>query len=88
MKKELIIYQGKNGEIEFKGDIQKETLWATQSQISDLFGVDRSVITKHIKDIFSDEELNREVVSAKFAHTTPHGVIKGKTQTKDIKTVT
>jgi death-on-curing family protein len=84
MKKELIIYQGKNGEIEFRGDIQKETLWATQSQIADLFGAERSVITKHIKNIFSDEELNKEVVSAKFAQTTPHGALKGKTQTKDV----
>jgi len=84
MKKEVIIYQGKNGEIEFKGDIQKETLWATQSQIADLFGAERSVITKHIKNIFSDQELKKEVVSAKFAQTTSHGAIKGKTQTKDV----
>ena len=35
MKKELIIYQGKNGEIEFKGDIQKETLWANLQEIAE-----------------------------------------------------
>lgn len=84
MKKEIIIYQGKNGEIAFKGDIQKETLWASQAQIADLFGIDRSVVTKHIKNIFSDKELDERVVSAKFAQTTSHGAIKGKTQTKDV----
>lgn len=85
MKKgEIIIYQGKNGEIALKGDLKKETLWASQAQIADLFGVDRSVVTRHIKNIFSDKELDKKVVSAKFAQTTPHGAIKGKTQTKDV----
>jgi hypothetical protein len=45
MKKDInkiIIYQGKNGGIEFKGDIKNETIWATQAQISGLFEVDRT----------------------------------------------
>lgn len=84
MKNDIIIYQTKQGEIEFKGDLKKETLWATQAQIASLFGVERSVITKHIKNIFSDKELDEKVVCAKFAQTTPHGAIPGKTQTKDV----
>ncbi|MBU2591824.1 MAG: hypothetical protein KKC21_07415 [Nitrospinae bacterium] len=68
MKKEIIIYQSKNGALEFKGDFKKETIWASLQQIADLFGVERSFITKHIKNIFSDEELDEKVVSAKFAH--------------------
>jgi len=84
MKKEIIIYQSKSGKIEFKGDLQKETLWASQTQIADIFNVDRSVVTKHIKNIFSDKELDEKMVSAKFAQTTPHGAIKEKTQTKDV----
>jgi prophage maintenance system killer protein len=84
MTKQLIIYQSKQGEIAFKGDPSKETLWASQAQIADLFGVDRSVVTKHIKNIFSDKELNEKVVSAKFAQATPHGAMKGKTQTRDV----
>lgn len=84
MKKEIIIYQSKNGALEFRGDFKKETIWATQAQIADLFVIDRSVVAKHIKNIFSDEELDKKVVSANFAHTTPHGAIKGKTQTKDV----
>ncbi|NCU42513.1 MAG: virulence factor, partial [Candidatus Moranbacteria bacterium] len=43
MKKETIIYQSKQGEIEFRGDLQKETLWASLQQIADLFGRDKSV---------------------------------------------
>lgn len=84
MMKEVIIYQGKNGEIAFKGDVKKETIWASQAQIADVFDVDRTVVTKHIKNIFSDKELDEKVVCAKFAHTTPHGAMQGKTQTKEV----
>lgn len=58
MKKELIIYQGTNGEISFKGDFKKETIWATQAQIVSLFGVDQSVVSRHIKNIFKDREID------------------------------
>ena len=83
-KNNLIIYQTKNGAIELKGDFNIETMWASQKQIADIFGVDRSVITRHIKNIFKDKELNKKVVCAKFAHTTLHGAIKGKTQTREL----
>jgi hypothetical protein len=79
MKNEIVIYQNKSGSIELKGDIQKETLWVSQAQIAELFEIDRSVATKHIRNIFKDEELNKKQVCAKFAHTTQHGAIKGKT---------
>lgn len=82
--KEIAIYQAKNGAIEFRGDFEQETIWGTQKQIAEVFGVDRSVVTKHIKNIFKDKELDKTVVCAKFAHTTQHGAIKGKTQTKTI----
>lgn len=84
MGKEIIIYQSKQGGIEFKGDLRKETIWATQAQIASLFNVDRSVVSKHIKNIFRDKELDEKVVCAKFAQTTPHGAIQGKEQTKDV----
>ncbi len=80
----IVIYQAPNGRLELKGDFDKETVWANQSQIADIFGVDRTVITKHIKNIFKDEELDEKVVSAKFAHTTQHGALKWKTQTKEV----
>lgn len=65
MKKEIkkpniIIYQASNGAIELKGDFDKDTVWANQSQIADIFGVDQSVISRHIKNIFKDDELDHE----------------------------
>ena len=73
MKKEIIIYQSKQGEIEFRGDIRKETLWASLQQIADLFGRDKSVISRHIRNLFKEEELNRNSVVAFFATTASDG---------------
>ncbi len=73
MKKEIIIYQNKSGAIEFKGDFKKETLWASQAQIAGLFGIERSVVTKHISNILKDKELNKDSVCAYFAHTAEDG---------------
>lgn len=67
MKKEVIIYQGKNGEIEFKGDIQKETLWASLQEIADLFETDKSGISRHIKNIYQSGELKADSTVAKIA---------------------
>ncbi|MDP4008497.1 MAG: virulence protein RhuM/Fic/DOC family protein [Candidatus Peregrinibacteria bacterium] len=53
----IVIYQAKNGAIELKGDLKKETLWASQTQIVELFGVDQSVVSRHIKNIFKDNEV-------------------------------
>jgi hypothetical protein len=83
-EKKLTIYQANSGAIELRSDSESETIWANQKQISQIFDVDRSVITRHIKNIFQDQEVDEKVVSAKFAHTTKHGFIKGKTQTKEI----
>ena len=63
---------------------EKETVWLSQAQIAELFLRNRSVITKHINNIFKEQELKEELVSANFAHTTRHGAIEGKTQEKII----
>jgi hypothetical protein len=55
-----VIYQAPNGAIELKGDFDKETIWANQSQIADIFGVDRTVITKHINNILRDKEVDEK----------------------------
>ncbi|NLZ71237.1 MAG: virulence RhuM family protein, partial [Clostridiaceae bacterium] len=65
--------------------IQDETIWATQKSITELFGVDRTSISRHLKNIFSTGELDEKVVSAKIAHTTEHGAIEGKTQTNTVR---
>ena len=57
-----------------------DTIWATQSAIALLFGIDRSGIGRHLKNIFEEGELNEKVVSAEIAHTTPHGAMPGRTQ--------
>jgi hypothetical protein len=57
---DIVIYQGKNGGIEFKGDIKKETFWATQAQIAELFGIDRTVATKHINKVIGDDEVDEK----------------------------
>ena len=53
----LAIYEGGNGQIELRFDGDRETIWATQAQMAELFKVDRSGITKHINDIFESGEL-------------------------------
>ncbi len=72
-KNKIIIYQAKTGAIELRGDYQKETLWATQAQIADVFNVERSVVTKHIRNILKDKELSADSVCAKIAHTADDG---------------
>jgi len=73
MKKEIIIYQTKQGEIEFKGDIQKETLWANLQQIADLFETNKSGISRHINNIYKSKELERESTVAKIATVQTEG---------------
>ncbi len=77
---EILLYTTPNGNVKVEIYLQNETIWLTQQKIADLFGVDRTVVTKHIGNIFKSGELNEQVVCANFAHTTPHGAIKGKTQ--------
>ena len=52
-----VIYQAKSGAIELRGDVRKETLWATQAQIADIFNIERSVVTKHIANILKSQEV-------------------------------
>lgn len=73
VKKETIIYQTSSGAIEFRGDIKKETIWATQAQIAEVFDIERSVVTKHINNVIKDGELAENQVCAKFAHTAEDG---------------
>jgi hypothetical protein len=87
MKNEIIIYHPDNltERIEVKIDEENETFWLTQEQIGQLFERNRTVISKHLKNIFSKQELDEEMVSAFFAHTTAHGAVKGKSQVKMVK---
>ena len=55
--------------------IRDETLWCTQKVMAQLFGVDRTVVSKHLKNIFESSELQQDSVCAKFAHTAEDGKI-------------
>jgi hypothetical protein len=74
-KPHTIIYQAKNGAIELKGDWTQDTIWANLDQISSVFGRDKSVISRHIKNIYKDEELKKDAVVAFFATTAKDGKI-------------
>ena len=82
---QLIIYQTEDGKVKIETHFENETVWLSTEQIAELFQRNRTVITKHIRNIFKDGELEENVVSANFAHTTQHGAIEGKTQTKSVK---
>jgi len=73
MKNEVIIYQNKAGAIEFKGDHEKETLWANLQQIADLFETDKSGISRHISNIYRTSELERKPTVAKIATVQKEG---------------
>jgi len=69
----IVIYQSPSGAIELREDVKNEMIWATQAQIADLFDTERSVITKHIRNIIKSKELDENSVCAKFAHTANDG---------------
>jgi prophage maintenance system killer protein len=72
-KGEIVIYKALDGSTQLDVRLEEETLWLTQAQISKLFKTERSVITKHIGNILKSEELIRNSVCAKFAHTASDG---------------
>ncbi len=85
MKNEIILYQNEALAERVEVKIENETVWLNKEQMSTLFGRDRTVIGRHINNIFKEGELEQEVVCAFFALTTQHGAILGKTQTKNIE---
>ena len=57
---EIAIFKDSKGDIDFRIDPSKQTLWATQAQIVDLFRIDQSVVSKHISNIFKDREVDKK----------------------------
>ncbi len=80
----IIIYQTEDGQIQLDVKMEADTVWLTQAQMGNLFGRERTVISRHIGNIFKEGELEPDMVCANFAHTTLHGAIKGKSQTHDV----
>jgi len=85
MNSEILIYQNREGDIKIDVRLEDETVWLTQDQMAVLFGKAKSTISEHIKNIFSEGELDENVVVRNFRITTQHGAIPGKTQEVKVK---
>ena len=72
---DFLLYTAPDGEVKVDVFIKDETVWLTQKRMAELFGVDRSVVTKHLQNIFESGELKENSVCAKFAHTASDGKI-------------
>ena len=72
-EKSFVLYTAPDGSITVEAYIKDETLWLTQQKIAEVFEVDRTVITKHLRNIYLDNELNKEATSAKFAQVQKEG---------------
>jgi len=78
---EVLVYEAPNGEVRVHVRLERETVWLTQEQMSGLFGRERSVITKHIRNVFKEGELQPEATCAKFAQVQSEG---GRTVTREV----
>ena len=74
-KNEIIIYTTPDSKETFEVNLKKETVWLNLNQIGELFKRDKSVISRHAKNIFNTEELNKKSVVAKFATTASDGKV-------------
>lgn len=70
---DIIFYKKNNGDTNIELMVNGETLWVSQKTMAEIFDIDRTVITKHLKNIFNEGELQKEQVCAKFAHTANDG---------------
>ena len=66
---EVVLYEAPGGEVKLDVRLDRDTAWLTQAQMADLFGRERSVVTKHLRNVFDEGELDPKATSAKFAHT-------------------
>ena len=80
---QFILYNLPNEDGKVQVIIKDETLWCTQKAMAQLFDVGVPAISKHLKNIFEEGELNETVVVSKMEITTQHGAIEGKTQQKE-----
>lgn len=70
---EFLLYTAPNGKVKVEIFLRDETVWLTQSKIAELFGVDRSVATKHLQNIFQEGELHKNLTCAKIAQVQTEG---------------
>ncbi len=71
--RKIIVYQGKNGSIELNTDAHQNTIWATQAQIAQIFGITPQNITLHLKNIYKEEELSEKATCKDFLQVQKEG---------------
>lgn len=81
----FLMYRVAEDEIAVNALVKDDSIWLNQKAMAELFDVSTSSISRHLKNIFDEGELDEKVVVAEIATTTPHGAIEGKTQTKDVR---
>ncbi len=82
---DILLYISQSGDVKLDVLLQDETVWLTQAQMGQLFGKDKRTISEHISNIFSERELDENMVVRNFRTTTQHGAIPGKTQEHKVK---
>ncbi|MDD2316441.1 MAG: RhuM family protein [Desulfobacterales bacterium] len=85
MGNQIEIFKSDDNQIELKVQFDIDTVWLTQAQMAELFERNRVAVTQHIGNIFKEGELEENLVCKDFLQTTPHGAIKGKTQSRTVK---
>ena len=83
-KNEIVLFNSKDGSLSLPVSIEADTVWLSQVQMAELFGKDRTVIGRHIRNAIKEGEIAPEVACAKFAHTTQHGAIQGLSQVVEV----
>lgn len=73
MNNSIEIYRSQDGSIQLKVKLENDTVWLTQSQMAELFGVDRTSIVRHIRNIYKSEELDQNSTCAKNAQVRTEG---------------
>ena len=68
MNNTIEIYRSQDGSVQLNVKLENDTVWLTQSQMAELFGRDRTVITRHINNCYKEGELDKNITCAKFAH--------------------
>lgn len=81
---QFLLYNLPNEDGKVQVVMKDETIWCTQKAMAQLFGVGVPAISKHLKNIFEEGELQKEVVVSKMEIATRHGAIEGKTQTSSV----
>ena len=80
----FLMYRAADEDISVNALIKDDSIWLSQKGMAELFDVQTPAISKHLRNIFDEGELDENVVISKMETTTPHGAIEGKTQTKGV----